>query len=264
MDSQVEETPTSSVEERSAQDYADAMNAVLDIAEIAVGFIPGVGAAAKAAQVAPKAIRFARGAAAAIPAVAPVVGPAAKKVADHAPEAVGQRIDTAATAVGGLFKGVAGAVGGAVDAAGSAVKGALDEKAQEEARRAARKAILDGAGVRMSVATFRDNWDMNANVAPVSAGSYLNYCGCYVLAVYGSTVKKDDYGTFRDIYVGASTDMGKSIHDDISGKGNIDIYADVKYKQHVYMMLYPCAEDKLEALKDSLVTALDADKSYNR
>lgn len=39
-----------------------------------------------------------------------------------------------------------------------------------------------------------------------------------------------------------------SIHDDFIGKGNPDVYADVKYKQHVYVLLYPCQEDRLDQL----------------
>ena len=41
------------------------------------------------------------------------------------------------------------------------------------------------------------------------------------------------------------------------------MYADVKYKQHVYVLLYPCEPEKLDVLEASLITALDADTSYN-
>lgn len=40
--------------------------------------------------------------------------------------------------------------------------------------------------------------------------------------------------------------------------------ADVKYKQHMYILVYPCAPDKLDELEASLITALDADQSYNK
>ena len=264
MEAQDETTPSSTVEERSAKEYADAMNAVLDIAELAVEFIPGAGAASKVAKVAPKALHLARKAADAMPKVAPVVGPFVKKAAGHAPEAASQGIDAAANAVGGLVKGVSDAAGGAVRAAGAVVRDAFDAKAQEEARRAARKAILDGAGVRMPLSTFLENWKLNASAVSGSEIDYLNYCGCYVLAVYGAAVKNDDFSMYRNIYVGESTDLGKRIYAEACGKGNVDIYADVKYRQHVYLMLYPCTEDRLEELKESLITALDADKSYNK
>lgn len=72
-----------------------------------------------------------------------------------------------------------------------------------------------------------------------------------------------DYSEYRDIYVGKSLSMGRSVYDDVSGKGDVDVYADVKYKQDVYVLLFPCREDKLDQLKGSLVVALDADASYN-
>lgn len=58
--------------------------------------------------------------------------------------------------------------------------------------------------------------------------------------------------------------MGKSAFDDFTGRGNADVYADVKYKQHVYVLLCPCAKERLDQLEESLITALDADRSYNR
>ena len=58
--------------------------------------------------------------------------------------------------------------------------------------------------------------------------------------------------------------MGEAIHDDLIGLGNVDVYADVKYKQHVYILLYPCPMDKIDELETSLIAALDADASYNK
>lgn len=58
--------------------------------------------------------------------------------------------------------------------------------------------------------------------------------------------------------------MGLGIHDDFVGRGNPDVYADIKYKRHVYVLLYPCEKDRLDELEASLITALDADESYNR
>ncbi len=74
---------------RTAEDYVNAVNAVIDIAEIAVSFIPGGGAAAK---VATKAIRYAPAArklVSKIPDVAPIAGQVAGKLQQKAPDAVG-------------------------------------------------------------------------------------------------------------------------------------------------------------------------------
>ena len=164
-----------------------------------------------------------------------------------------------------MAKGAAEATGGAIDGARITVQGAIDVRAQEKARKLARKTLLDGAGIRMSSTSFMENWDVQSKLQERSTGEgYLNYCGCYVIITCDGAVHKDDYSKYREIYVGKSTNMGASIHDDFVGKGNADIYADVKYKQHVYVLLYPCSEDKLDQLEESLITALDADASYNR
>lgn len=242
-----------SVNDRSAQSYVDAMNAVIDIAEFAISFIPGGTAASKVARYAPKAIKVARGAAAAVPAVAPVAAPVAQKVAEHMPGVVD-----------GAIKGAADAVGSAAGAAGEAIGGFFDARAQERARREARKTILDGAGIRMSVETFLENWETCGKLEAGASSDYLNYCGCYVIATYSSTVRKGDFSTFRDLYVGRSENIGSAVKADVSGSGNPDVYADVKYKQHVYVMLYPCKEGQLDKLEASLIAALDADCSYNK
>lgn len=101
-------------------------------------------------------------------------------------------------------------------------------------------------------------------IAPASAAGYLAYPGCYVVLTFGKGVKQDDYGKFRDVFVGASSNMGAAIRADFVGLGDPDVYADVKYKQDVRVLVFPCAEENLERLCQSLIVALDADMSYNR
>lgn len=164
-----------------------------------------------------------------------------------------------------MAKGAAEAAGGAIDGARITVQGAIDVRAQEKARKLARKTLLDGAGIRMSSTSFMENWDVQSKLPEGSAGGgYLDCCGCYAIITCDGAVHKDDYSKYRELYVGKSVNMGVSIHDDFIGKGNPDVYADVKYKQHVYVLPYPCQEDKLDQLEESLITALDADDSYNR
>lgn len=243
---------------RSAEDYVNAANAVIDIAEIAVSFIPGGSAAA---TVATKALKYAPKARLIInhlPDVAPVAGQVASKIQEKAPDALGGQAEK----LFGVARGAAAAVGEKGQAAGDAIKKSFDTRAQEKARREARRALLDGAGIRMPVSQFLENWETQEKIGQANGG-YLAYCGCYAIATYPSAVKKDDYGSFRDIYIGRSENMGASIRADIVGLGNVDVYSDVKYKQHVYVLLYPCEPAKLDVLETSLITALDADASYN-
>ena len=144
-----------------------------------------------------------------------------------------------------------------------AMRDQREAREQEKARIAARKALLDGAGIRMPVEQFMENWKTQKQASGMLADDYLAYAGCYVLATFASTVKKDDFSTFKELFVGKSERMGADIYRDIVGLGNVDIYADVKYRQHVYVLLFPCAAEKTGELYDALVTALDADQSYN-
>ncbi len=246
--------------ERTAADYVNAANAVIDLAEIAVSLIPGGGTVA---QVAAKAVKYApvaRQVVGKLPDVAPIAKQAAGALQEKAPDA----INVGAGKVFGAMKGAASSVGEKGSAVGSAIHNAAEARAQEKARKEARRVLLDGAGIRMSVGQFLENWETQQRLSAQADDGYLSYCGCYAIATYASAVKKDDYGSFRDIFIGKSTDMGSSIHADITGRGNIDVYADVKYKQHVYVLLFPCTEDKLDKLERSLIVALDADASYNK
>ena len=172
-DSRPEEVGSSSETplKRSAEDYVNAANAVIDIAEIAVSFIPGGSAAA---TVATKALKYAPKARLIInhlPDVAPVAGQVASKIQEKAPDALGGH----AVKLFGAAKDAAAAVGEKGQAAGDAIKKSFDVRAQEKARREARRALLDGAGIRMSVSQFLENWDTQEKLDQANGG-YLAYC----------------------------------------------------------------------------------------
>ena len=118
------------------------------------------------------------------------------------------------------------------------------------------------AGVQAQATASSQPFAQSQSTAP--AAGYLAYPGCYVVLTFGKGVKQDDYGKFRDVYVGASANMGAAIRADFVGLGDPDVYADVKYEQDVRVLVFPCAEENLERLRQSLIVALDADASYNR
>lgn len=247
-------------EGRTAKEYFDAVNAVIDIAEMAVAFIPGGGPAAAAARKAIKYAPVARQVAQKLPDVAPMAKAIGDSIQEKAPGIFAPGVEK----VSGAIKGAADAVGERGRAAGGAIKNAVDAREQERARRAARRALLDGAGVRLTAPQFLENWADQRKLGAGFDEGYFAFSGCYALATYDSEVKKGDFSAFRDIYIGGSTNVGASIYADVSGSGNVDVYADVKYKQHVYVLLYPCPAEKIDELRASLITALDADGSYNR
>lgn len=190
-----------------------------------------------------------------------------------------------AVGVAGIAAGAAGSV---AHGAAAKVKDAAAARDEEKARREARRVVLEGAGVRLTPKKFFENWNQHvfvaqsgASVASVStdasglqpqpqeheaasSAGYLAYPGCYVVLTFGKGVKQDDYGKFRDVYVGASSNMGVAIRANFIGLGDPDVYADVKYQQDVRVLVFPCAEENLDQLRQSLIVALDADASYNR
>ena len=194
-----------------------------------------------------------------------------------------------AAGVAGKAAGVAGMAAGAAGSvahgAAEKVKDAAASREEEKARREARRVVLEGAGVRLTPEKFFENWNQHAFVAQSGASAaegvatldpashpqasaavsgYLAYPGCYVVLTFGRGVKQDDYGKFRDVFVGASANMGAAIRADFVGLGDPDVYADVKYKQDVRVLVFPCAEENIDRLRQSLIVALDADMSYNR
>lgn len=181
-----EKVAGSSVEGRSAEKYAEAVNVVIVLSGMAAPLLLTDGKVAVAAGVVMKAAPFARAAAEQQPKIAPAVVPAAKKVADTAAEKLPAAVDDGIDKVAGAVKGAAGAVGGAVGGATAGarvkVKEAIDLRAQEKARALARKTLLDGAGIRTSAEKFTENRGTQQKLVDVQAGeSCPAYSGCYVV-----------------------------------------------------------------------------------
>ena len=53
------------------------------------------------------------------------------------------------------------------------------------------------------------------------------------------------------------------VHAHFNGKGNGDVYADVRNGKHVYVQLKPCPKDQMNDLEKSLIAAFHATDSYN-
>lgn len=220
-----------------AKDAAGAVGAVEAVAAI-MGKIPNskVKGAAKAVKAAAPVIGVAVQAA---PVAAKYAGPAAKK-AGHA--------------VVGAAEGAKGKLADAVNAG----KAAAAENAEK------RKAAQQLAAERGRVLSYAAA-SIDANAVPdrcfeddqVFANAFASFPGCYVAATYGKAIREKELDRFREVHVFYAGNMGDAIRADIAGKGDPDVYADVKYKQHVRFFLYPCSEedapDLLESLKATLL-----------
>ena len=87
--------------------------------------------------------------------------------------------------------------------------------------------------------------------------------GCYAIATMKSAREKE-LSAYEDIYVGCGKSMGFNIYTQLRGFGNVDVYADFKFKKPMMILLFPCEEKDLETLFEALVRDLQAEKSYNK
>ena len=97
----------------------------------------------------------------------------------------------------------------------------------------------------------------------VAGYKYNDTPGCYVITIYNTPVLQD-YMEYENIYIGQSVNVCKRVHNHFNGKGNGDIYADIKYGKFVYVRIVPCHEEEMNTLEKQLIRAFNATSSYNR
>lgn len=98
------------------------------------------------------------------------------------------------------------------------------------------------------------------------AGEELDFakaCGCYAILTYDPDVAMDDPSAYRDVFVGAADSMLDNVRDQLDGKGNLYVHADMAYGLPMYVAFFPCEKDDLSAKKTQLVDVLGAAASYN-
>lgn len=187
-------------------------------------------------------------------AAAPVVKKAAEKGAAAGSKAAGFMGDAAA--------GVAKVAGDVTDSAAEAMRASAERRAQEKALADARQQLLQSATAKMKAADFETEWE-KAQLA--GAITPLKSPGYFVVAVYKGKPSDGKLCDYKDVFVSRSENMGASIHCHLSGAGNPDVYADMKYGQHVLVFAFPdfdFEDDNNETLRQ-FVMALHADTSYN-
>lgn len=190
----------------------------------------------------------------AVDAAAPLVKKAAEKGA--------QAGSKAARFVGDAASNVVKAAGDATDSAAEAMKASAERRAQEKALAEARQQLLQSATAKMKAVDFEVEWgkvQQSGGTAPLKSPGY------FVIAVYKNKPGDNKLHDYRDVFVSRSEDMGASVHRHLSGGGNPDVYADMKYGQYMLVFAFPdfdFEDDNNETLR-RFVVALRADVSYN-
>lgn len=112
---------------------------------------------------------------------------------------------------------------------------------------------------------FEQNWiSIRRGNRGVAGYKYFESPGCYVITMYSYPVQNGNYTNYENIYIGQSTNVCQRVHNHFHGKGNGDVYADIKYGKYAYVQILPCRAEEMNALEIQLIQAFDATKSYNR
>lgn len=243
---------------KSAGQYADAINVISEIVDIAIDFIPYGSTAKKVAKYTPKVMKAAKVSASILDKHSDSVDAAIEKIRTNTPDAIKTAADIAKK--GGNV--LSDTVGKAFSTVSQPIKENIDASKNKKAQIEAHQKIIEHAAGSLTASQFLKNKSEH-NLLTGNENSYLNNSGCYIFLTLKKTNSKN-LANYQEVYVGSSLNMGSSIEDEIIGKGNPDVYADIKYKQNVYILFYPCEEADLERMKESLIVALDADESYNQ
>ena len=184
--------------------------------------------------------------------VLPYVEPTVKKYGPIVAEQISQKAGQAGNAV----KGFQGAV---FEKAQQIKDNKVHKKELEEARNRAITSSISS----VSAEDFFKNFEANISDVNDLKTGYMAISGCYVILTMKSNREKD-LSEYKDVYVGCSDTIGFDVYSQLCGFGNVDVYADFKFKQPMKILLYPCDSDQLESRYASLVQDFQSVSSYNK
>lgn len=122
------------------------------------------------------------------------------------------------------------------------------------------------SGKILSYADFEENWIITDSGKHGNSGyKYNDGPGCYVITVYSKNrrMNRKNYMKYENVYVGQSVHICQRVHNHFNGKGNGNVYADIKYGKSVYVRLVPCRRTQMNELEKELIEAFHATASYN-
>ena len=110
--------------------------------------------------------------------------------------------------------------------------------------------------------TFLNKWIIDSKYR--RGLKYEDSSGCYVILIFNHEVTNGDYSDYKDVYVGQSQRVYSRVHNHFVGKGNGDVYCDVRNGMYVYVKFHKCCESEMNALEKQLIALYDATSSYNK
>lgn len=119
------------------------------------------------------------------------------------------------------------------------------------------------SGHFISCRDFEKNWIAAENGETGSGLKYRDGPGCYVITIFNHPVTDGNYRNYENIYIGQSLNICQRVHNHFNGKGNGDVYADVRNGKSVYVRLLRCDRKQMNDLERKLIKAFNATSSYN-
>jgi len=127
----------------------------------------------------------------------------------------------------------------------------------------AKKTVLNGANIKMPLTKLVEQLNSDDEAVRLANMGVLDASGCFAIAKYGKFDRGGDPTDYQGIYVGKALCVGDGIAQVIVPSGNADVYADIKYKQNVWVYVFTCVPDMLDEKYEALVNLLEAAQSYN-
>ena len=137
-----------------------------------------------------------------------------------------------------------------------------DGKEQKRALDEGRKKAIASSLPPIPADEFFENFEANVSDTTNLCDGYLAICGCYAIITLKSAREKD-LSAYKDVYVGCSKSIGLSVYSHFRGLGNVDVYADFKFKEPMQVLLYPCEEGEMLSRCAELAENFQAFDSYN-
>lgn len=181
-------------------------------------------------------------------------GDVALAEADQAPAARRRRTNP--------LKEAAGAVAAFRDDRVSDVNRWKLERAALKAVHDAKRTVLENANIRVPLTKLVEQLNSEDEAIRVANMGILDAPGCFAIATYGKLDRVGDPTDYRGVFVGRATCVGDGIAATIVPSGNADVYADIKYRQNVWVYVFSCVEEKLAEKHEALASLLEANESY--
>ena len=115
----------------------------------------------------------------------------------------------------------------------------------------------------ISADEFRQDWLIDRRRQ--RGYKYQEHAGCYVIATYKEKPETlQDLQQYDHVYVGQSLHVYQRVYSHLCGRGNGEVYGDIKYGLHAYVQIIKCRAKEMNALEKELIARYHAMASYNR